>query len=84
MSKAAPLTEKARSRTSLWRRATIGVHVDSEACYDSDISDLAPDVQNLNVELDDIDNFDDIYMCVGDDELHEFEDIHNVDDVVMT
>jgi len=81
MSKAAPLTEKARSRTSLWRRATIGVHVDSEACYDCDISDLAPDVQNLNVELDDIDNFDDIYMCVGDDELHEFEDIHNVDDV---
>jgi len=35
----------------------------------------------LNVELSDIDNFYDINMCLGDNELHEFEDVQNVDDV---
>jgi len=35
----------------------------------------------LNVELDDVDNFCDINMCLGDNELHQFEDAQNVDDV---
>jgi len=33
-----------------------------------------PDVQNLNVGLDDVDNFYDINMCLSDNELHKFED----------
>jgi len=46
----------------------------------TDIDDSAPDVHNLNFELDDVDNFYDINMCLGDNELHEFEDVQNVDD----
>ena len=46
-----------------------------------DITDSATDVQNLNVELDDVDNFSDIHMCIGDNELHELEGVQNVDDV---
>jgi len=33
-------------------------HVDSEAWYNSDIANSAPNVQNLNVELDDVTTWD--------------------------
>jgi len=81
LSKATPLTEKARSHTSLWRRATASAHVDSEECDDSDITDSAPDTQNSTLERDDVDNFDDINMWLGDNELHELDGVQNVDDV---
>ena len=64
----------------LWRS---GAHADSEECDDSDITDSAPYVQNLNVELDVVDNFDDIDMCLGDNKLHELEGVQNEDNVDM-